>query len=52
MNVSIFPWLLYERGVSGKSLNSVSIEFGLFIIYKKIKRIVQGFLLGEEMERE
>lgn len=52
MNVSIFPWLLYERGVSWKSMNSVSIEFGLFIIYKKIKRIVQGFLLGEEMERE
>lgn len=37
MNMSMFPQPLYTRGVSWKSMNSVSIAFCLFIIYKKIE---------------
>lgn len=35
--MSMFPQPLYTRGVSWKSMNSVSIAFCLFIIYKKIE---------------
>lgn len=51
MNMSVFPWPLCLSGVGWKNMKSMPMELCLFIIHKEIKRTVQGFLPGAEMER-
>lgn len=49
--MSVFPWPLCLSGVGWKNMKSMPMELCLFIIHKEIKRTVQGFLPGAEMER-